>query len=165
MSFFIQWIVGYLDNSIILSIFVRKSATMSRYTYWMDNFKWRLWCGYIFLPICGTVYVHRHVFYMYCSCSNKSQWLEDWTIQTQKSLCVMHEMKFMCRNVCFANCLYCIKWWVIKQYASGYMDCRLFSVLYILLVHCHHYQTYLTILHTYTVWYSYITVGVGYVIC
>ena len=33
------------------------------------------------------------------------------------------------RNVWFANFLYCIKRWVIGQYASGYIDCRLFQEL------------------------------------
>ena len=82
-----------------------------------------------------------------------------------KNCCVMHGIHVFDRNVWFANCLYCIKRWVIRQYASGCLDCRLFPVLYILLVHCHQYQIHcssmtLTILHTYAVCYSYITVGI-----
>ena len=76
----------------------------------------------------------------------------------------MHEIHVFDKNVWFANCLYYIKRWAIGQYASGYMDCRLFPVLYIFLVHCHQYQIHfsMTILHTYAVCYSYITVRVGY---
>ena len=69
----------------------------------------------------------------------------------------MHEIHVFDRNVWFANCLYCIKKWVIGQYASGYLDCRFFPVPYILLVHCDQYQIHcsMTILHTYIVCYSY----------
>ena len=44
------------------------------------------------------------------------------------------------------------------------MGCRFFPVLHILLFHCYQYQTHcsMTVLHTYTVCYSYITVGVEY---
>ena len=65
------------------------------------------------------------MFCMYCSSSNESQQLKDWIIQA-KILCVMHEIHMFDRNVWFANCLYCIKRWIIGQYASGYMDCKLF---------------------------------------
>ena len=65
------------------------------------------------------------------------------------------------RKMWFANYLYCIKRWAIGQYASGYMDCRLFPVLYIFLVHCHWWQID-DVLHTYAICYSYITVGVAY---
>ena len=46
----------------------------------------------------------------------------------------------------------------VGQYASGYMGCRLFPFFHILLFHCHQYQTHcsMTILHTYTVCYSYV---------
>ena len=89
-----------------------------------------------------------------------------WRIRSYKykNCCVLCKNSCVNRNVWFANCLYCIKRWVIGQYASGYMGCRLFPVLYILLVHCHQYQIHcsMTILHTCTVCYGYITVGVGY---
>ena len=78
-----------------------------------------------------------------------------------KNYCVLC-MEFM--HLRFANCLCCIKRCSIGQYASGCLDCRLFPVLCILLVHCHQYQIHcsMTILHTYIVCYSYITVEVGY---
>ena len=76
----------------------------------------------------------------------------------------MHEINVFDRKVWFVNCLYCFKRWEIEQYASGYIGCRLFPVLYILLVNSQQYQIHcsMTILHTYAVCYSYVTVGVGY---
>ena len=76
----------------------------------------------------------------------------------------VYEIHVFDRNMCFANCLYCIKRWVIGQYASKYLDCRLFPVLYILLDHYHQYLLHfsMTILHTHAVCYNYIIVGVGY---
>ena len=103
-----------------------------------------------------VVHVCGHVFYMYCSCSNKLQWLEDGIIQ--EIVCVMHGINVFDSNVWFANYLHCIKRWVIGQYTSGYLDYRYFPVLYILLVNCHQYQIHssMTVLHTYAVCYSYV---------
>ena len=76
----------------------------------------------------------------------------------------MCEIPVFDRKVWFANCQCCIKRWAIGQYTSGYMGCRFFPVIHILLLHCHQYQIHcsMTILYTYTVCYNYITVGVGY---
>ena len=48
-------------------------------------------------------------------------------------LFVMHGIHMFDRNMWLANCLYCIKRWVIWQYASGYLDCSIFPLLYIIL--------------------------------
>ena len=61
-----------------------------------------VWFSYQFV-----VYVREHVFCMYCSCSNKSQWLEvmlksQWLEVIQKSLRVMLGIHLFDRNVWFA---------------------------------------------------------------
>ena len=82
-----------------------------------------------------------------------------------KIVVCMHEIHvFHTIEICGLLIVYIVSKGRNRQHASGYLDCRVFPVLYILLVHCHQYQIHcsMTILHTYSVWYSYIIVGVGH---
>ena len=77
----------------------------------------------------------------------------------------MHGIHVFDRNVWFANCLAILYQGVGNR--AIYLrisELELFPVLYIFLVHCHQYPIHCSttiILHTYTVCYSYITVGVS----
>ena len=76
----------------------------------------------------------------------------------------MHGIHMFDRNVWFANCLAILYQDVGNR--AIYLrisELKFFPLLYILLLNCHQYQIHcsMTILHTYTVCYSYITVGVS----
>ena len=138
--------------SPFLNLFKGECQTISYYSVWLFSYL-------IVVYVCG------HVFCMYCSCSknHSGQRIVSYKYKNCCVLC-MHGIHVFDRNVWFANCLA-----ILYQDVGNTViylripELKLFPLLYILLLHCHQYQIHcsMTILHTYTICYSYITVGVS----